>query len=112
MPSDLLQSLVVLIAAIGAMLLARLLARAMAGAQPVSSGVPPTVPATLAAPAAGPPLPQEVALAQSLPPMKPLAVVRERRTRRLNPADARKGIVLATILGSCSAHSSDEGHRP
>ena len=112
MPFDLLQSFIVLIAAISAMLLARFLARAMARKQPAEAPrIPPAAPAA-PAPAAGPPTPQEVVLARSPTPMRPLAAGRERPTQRLNLADARKGIVLATILGPCWAHSADEDHRP
>ena len=107
MPTDLLQSLFVLIAAISAMLLARFLARAIARKQPAEvPRIPPAVPPART-PAVGPPTPK-VVLAQSLTPMRPLAAGRERQTRRLNRADARKGIVLATILGPCKAHSLDQ----
>jgi hypothetical protein len=41
-----------------------------------------------------------------------LAAARERPARRLNLADPRKGIVLATILGPCGAQSPDQDHRP
>ena len=112
MPSDLLQSFIVLIAAISAMLVARFLARALARKQPgAAPRIPPAVPPA-PAPAAGPPTPQEVVLVQSPTPMRPLAAGRERPTRRLNLADARKGIVLATILGPCGAQSADQDHRP
>jgi len=40
--------------------------------------------------------------------MRLLGAGHERRTRRLHLTDARKGIVLATILGPCRAHSPDE----
>ena len=107
MPSDLLQSFIVLSAAISAMLLARFLARTMARTPSAEAPrVPPVVPAT-PTPAAGPPTPQEVALAQSPTPMSPVTVVRERPTRRLNLTDARRGIVVATILGPCWAQSPD-----
>jgi len=112
MPSDLLQSFVVLIAAISAMLLARFLARAIARKQPAEvPRIPPSVPPARA-PAVGPPTPQEIVLAQSPTPIRPLAAARERRTRRLNLADAQKGIVLATILGPCGAQSLDQDRRP
>ncbi|HLG56218.1 MAG TPA: hypothetical protein VI485_12865 [Vicinamibacterales bacterium] len=112
MPSDLLQSFVVLIAAISAMLLARVLARAIARRQPTEvPRIPPAAPPARA-PAVGPPTPQEVVLAQSQTPIRPLAAARERPKRRLNLADARKGIVLATILGPCGPHSLDQDHRP
>jgi len=112
MPSDLLQSFIVLFAAISAMLLARFLARAIARKPPAEAPrIPPAAPPARA-PAAGPPTPQEVVLAPSPTPMKPLAAARERQTRRLNLADARKGIVLATILGPCGAQSLDQDHRP
>jgi len=108
MPPDLSQLLIVLTAWLGAILLARFLARAMARRQPAQTpGIPP---AALPAPAAGPPMPREIALARFLAPARPL-VVRERPKGRLNLADARKGIVLATILGPCRAHSPDDDHR-
>lgn len=111
MPSDLLQSFIVLAAAISAMLLARFLARAMVRKQPDEAAR--TSPASLPTPvpAAGPPTQQEIVLAQSPTPMSPLAAGRERQTRRLNLADARKGIVLATILGPCGAQSGNQDHR-
>jgi len=111
-PSDLLQSFIVLAAAISAMLAARFLARAMARTQPAE--VPRIPPVAPPAPArtAGPPTPQEVVQAQSPTPIRPLAAARERQTRRLNLADARKGIVLASILGPCRAQSLDQDHRP
>ncbi|OFW31222.1 MAG: hypothetical protein A3H97_10005 [Acidobacteria bacterium RIFCSPLOWO2_02_FULL_65_29] len=112
MPSDLLQSFIVLAAAISAMLAARFLARAIAGKPPAEAPrIPPVVPAARA-PADGSATPQEVVLAQSPTPMRLLAAGRERPTRRLNLADARKGIVLATILGPCGAQSADQDHRP
>jgi len=103
--SDLLQSFIVLSAAISAMLLARFLARTMAR---TPSAEAPRIPHVAPpAPAAGPPSPQEVVLAQSPTPMSPVTVVRERPTRRLNLTDARRGIVVATILGPCWAQSPD-----
>ena len=112
MPSDLLQSFIVLIGAISAMLVAPFLARGLARKQPAEAPrIPPAAPPVLA-PATGPPTPQEVVLAQSPTPIRPLAAGRERPTRRLNLADARKGIVLATILGPCGAQSPDQDHRP
>jgi hypothetical protein len=44
--------------------------------------------------------------------MRPFAVGRERPAPRLNLADARKGIVLAAILGPCWAHSVEGDYRP
>lgn len=112
MPFDLLQSLIVLIAALSAMLLARFLARAIARKPPAEvPRIPPAAPRARA-PAVGPPTPPEVVLAQSPTPMRPLAAGRERQTRRLNLADARKGIVLATILGPCGPPSLNQDHRP
>ena len=109
MPSDLLQSVIVLAVAIGAMLAARFLVRAMARKPPAEAPrIPPAVPPARAT-AAGPPTPQEIVLAQF---PTPLAAAHERQTRRLNVADARKGIVLATILGPCGAQSLDQDHRP
>jgi hypothetical protein len=110
-PSDLLQSIIVLIVAISAMVVIGFLARAMAREAPAE--VPRIPPASLPAPApaAGPPTPQEVVLAQSPTPMRPLAADRERPARRLTLADARKGIVLLTILGPCGAQSPDRNHR-
>lgn len=111
MPSDLLQSFIVLIAALSAMLIARFVVRAMARKPPAEvRRLPPAVP-TAPAPAARPPMPQEVVLAQSSPPPKPLAARHERPTRRLNLFDARKGFVLLTILGPCGAQSPDQDHR-
>ena len=112
MRSDLLQSFIVLIAAISALLVGRFLARAMVRTRPAEAPRmrPATPPAP--APAAAPATPQEVVLAQSPTPMRLLAAGRERPTRRLNLADARKGIVLATILGPCGAQSADQDHRP
>jgi hypothetical protein len=111
-PSDLLQSFIVLIAAISGMLLARFLARTIARKQPAEvPRIPPAAPRARA-PAGGPPTPPEVVLAQSPTPMRPLAAGRERQTRRLNLANARKGIVLTTILGPCGAQSLDQDHRP
>ena len=107
MPSELLQLFIVLIAAIGTMFLARFLAGAMARTQPAE--VPRIPPVASVAPAAGQPTPQEVVLAQAPAPMRPVAVIGERPTRRLNLADARRGIVVATILGPCWAQSPDEG---
>lgn len=112
MPSDLLQSVIALAVAISAMLAARFLVRAIARKPPAEAPrIPPAVPPARAT-AAGPPTPQEIALAQFPTPIRPLAVARERQTRRLNVADARKGIVLATILGPCRAQSLDQDHRP
>ena len=112
MPSDLLQSFIAFAAAISAMLAARFLARAIARKPSAEAPrIPPAAPPVLA-PATGPPTPQEVVLAQSPTPIRPLAAGRERPTRRLNLADARKGIVLAAILGPCGAHSLDHDHRP
>ena len=112
MPSDLLQSVIVLAVAIGAMLAARFLVRAMARKPPAEAPrIPPAVPPARAT-AAGPPTPQEIVLAQFPTPIGPLAAAHERQTRRLNVADARKGIVLATILGPCGAQSLDQDHRP
>jgi hypothetical protein len=42
----------------------------------------------------------------------PVAVVREHPKRRLNLTGARKGVVVATILGPCWTQSPDEGYRP
>ena len=112
MPSDLLQSVIVLAVAIGATLAARFLVRAMARKPPAEAPrIAPAVPPARAT-AAGPPAPQEIVLAQSPTPIRPLAVARERQTRRLTLADARKGVVLATILGPCGAQSLDQDHRP
>jgi hypothetical protein len=109
-PTDLLQFFFVLIAAISAMLLARFLGRAIARKQPAEvPRIPPAVPPGRA-PAVGPPPPPEVVLARSQTPMRPLAAGRERQTRRLNRADARKGIVLAAILGPCKDHSLDQDY--
>jgi hypothetical protein len=108
MPSDLLQSVIVLAVAISAMLAARFLVRAMARKPPAEAPrIPPAVPPARAT-AAGPPTPQEIVLAQFPTSIRPLAAARE----RLNVADARKGIVLATILGPCGAQSLDQDHRP
>lgn len=112
MPSDLLQSSMVLIAAISALLLARFLARAIVRKQLAAAPRIPPPAAPAGAPAARPPTPQEVVRAQSPTPMRLLGAGHERQTRRLHLADARKGIVLATILGPCWAHSPDEDHRP
>jgi len=112
MPSDLLQSVIVLAVAIGAMLAARFLVRAMARKPPAEAPrIPLAVPSARAT-AAGPPTPQEVVLAQFPTSIGPLAAARERQTRRLNLSDARKGIVLATILGPCAAQPLDQNHRP
>ena len=112
MPSDLLQSVIVLAVAIGAMLAARFLVRAMARKPPAEAPrIPPAV-SPARATAAGPPTPQEIVLAQFPTSIRPLAATRERQTRRLNVADARRGIVLATILGPCGAQSLDQNHRP
>ncbi len=109
MPSDWLRLFIVLMASISALLFARFLARAMARTQSAEAPrIPPAAPAT-PTPAAGP-APQEVAPTQLPLPMMPVAAVRERRRRRLRVADARKGIVLATILGPCRADSPAHGH--
>lgn len=112
MTSDLLQSVIAFAAAISAMLAATFLARAIARKPSAEAPrIRPAAPPVLA-PAAGPPTPQEVVLAQSPTPIRPFAAAHERRTRRLNLADARKGVVLATILGPCGAQSLDQDHRP
>lgn len=51
-------------------------------------------------------------IAQSPTPIRPVAVTVERQTRRLTLAGARRGIVPATILGPCWAHSPEGDHRP
>lgn len=112
MPSDVSWLVIVLAASLSVILFARSLARAMARVLSAETRrIPPAVPA-MPAPAAGPRTPQTVALARPPTPMRRPAVVRERPTRRLNLADARKGMVLATILGPCRARSLDEDHRP
>lgn len=108
MSTELLQSVTVLIAAIGAMLVATVLSRALARKQPADAPrIRPAVPPTRTTPA-GPPTPQEVVLAQAPTPIRPLVVARQRSPRRLSLADARKGVVLATILDPCAAHSYDQ----
>jgi hypothetical protein len=98
--------LIILIASVGAMLFARFLARTRVSRPSAEAARIP--PATSPALAAGPPKPPEVAIAQSPMPIAiaptPLAVVRERPMRRLNPAAARTGIVLAAILEPCRSH--------
>jgi len=112
MPSDLFQPFIVLIAAISAILFARFLAHALARKLPAEAPrINPAAQPAQAVPA-GPPTPQEVALAGPPTPMRPIAAGRDRPTRRLNLAGARKGIVLATILGPCWAQSPDQDHRP
>jgi hypothetical protein len=106
--SDALLSSVVIMAVIGAMLLVRFLAGTKAGGRRPAPGahavrVPP-VPG-----AAGrlPMRPQPV-LGASARPTEPMALTLHRRRRRVTLADARTGIVLATILGACRAHRAEE----
>ena len=108
MPSELLQSFTVLIAAISALRRARFIARAIGRKPPTEdpSG------STRTGAGRGPVDATGGVLAQSPTPIRPLVAARERPTRRLNLADARKGVGLAAILGPCRAQPLDQDQRP
>jgi uncharacterized membrane protein len=106
MASAALQSFLVIMALLGAMLFVRLLTGTKARTRPAAAAQPPRV---LPAPGAAGLLPAP-------PPVRgvldvsaaPIAQPSERRGRRLSLVEARNGIVLATILGACRAHRVEE----
>lgn len=104
--SDALQSFLVVMALVGAMLFVTFLAGTKARKRPASAGQPPRV---LPAPVAtgllpAPPPLLGVVETLSAPTTEPT----ERRPRHLSLVEARKGIVLATILGRCQANRLEE----
>jgi hypothetical protein len=107
MLSDVLQSLLVVMALIGALLLVRFNAGTKAATKPSSAA---QLPRVLAAPEArslapAPPTLGREGLATLSPPTADTA---ERRRPRLTVVEARRGIVLATILEPCRAHRAEE----
>lgn len=87
--SDLMRFLLLLAASIGAMVLGAYLARAIAREPPAEESAAPEPP----------------------PALPPLADSPRRKGPHLDPAGARKGIVLATILGPCRALAPAEDDR-
>ena len=107
MPSDALQSLVLVIALFGSLLLGRFVATTVARARAAQG-----VHAAASGGASGtrrpvrhspPPLPRHAAA----PPSIPLDVPHVRRLRRPSLAEARAGIVLAAILGPCRGRQDE-----
>jgi hypothetical protein len=107
MSSDALLSSVVIMAVIGATLLVRFLAGTKAGGPPAPGAHAVRVPPVPGAASPLPMRPQPV-LGAAARPTEPMALTLHRRRRRVTLADARTGIVLATILGACRAHRAEE----
>lgn len=106
MVSDVLQSFLVIVALIGSMLFVRFLTGTRAGMRGGSAAQPPHV---LSAPGAAGRLP----VAQPLLGVRetasaPIVQTSEHPRRRLSLVEARRGIVLATILGACRAQRAEE----
>jgi hypothetical protein len=106
MASDALQSFLVIVAVLGAVLFVRFLTGTKARTGPASAAQPPR----------DLPAPGDAGLLPVPPPVRgvldipaaPIAQPSERRGRRLSLVEARNGIVLATILGACRAHRVEE----
>jgi len=107
MVSDVLQSFLVIMALIGSMLFVRFLTGTKAEPRPESAAQRPRV---LSAPGSASllPVPPQPVHGVVETASAPITGTSERRRRHLSLLEARNGIVLATILGACRAHSVEE----
>jgi hypothetical protein len=103
--SDVLQSLLLIVASIAALLVLARFVPHTARPSEAKGGEHPVSGRSATAPSMAPPsTPQKTVLV----PVASTPLFRRGRVSRVTVADARTGIVLAAILGPCRAHASDD----